>query len=248
MLEGNGCGYGANLARHLLNLRDNDHVTVYGVEGFVSDDVARAFAEAEAISSGTKYKNCLFVLSLNPPPDAQVPVAMFEDTIASVEKRLGLEGQPRAVMFHEKNGRRHAPAVWSRIYADTMTAINLPHCKRKLVDLSRDLYHRHDWEMPAGFRKAEDRDPLNYSRAEAGQAARLKRDPKAQKAMFRACWDRSDGRAGFEAALRQEGYVLDRRELDRQTRFREQAQSPTSAQERDPRQRPLFPRTPDIQA
>ena len=42
--------------------------------------------------------------------------------------------------MHEKEGRRHAHVVWSRIDADEMKAINLPHFKVKLRDLSRDLY------------------------------------------------------------------------------------------------------------
>lgn len=33
----------------------------------------------------------------------------------TIERKLGLEGQPRAIVFHEKEGRRHAQAIWSRI-------------------------------------------------------------------------------------------------------------------------------------
>lgn len=53
ILNGNERGYGAELARHLLNPRDNDHVTVHRLDGFVADDLAAAFAEAEAISGAT---------------------------------------------------------------------------------------------------------------------------------------------------------------------------------------------------
>jgi hypothetical protein len=30
------------------------------------------------------------------------------DAIAQIEKKIGLEGQPRAIVFHEKDGRRQA--------------------------------------------------------------------------------------------------------------------------------------------
>ena len=50
ILEGNERGYGANLAIHLLNPKDNDHVTVHSVDGFCSDDLVGAFAEVEAIA------------------------------------------------------------------------------------------------------------------------------------------------------------------------------------------------------
>lgn len=207
ILEGNERGYGAELARHLLNPRDNDHVTVHVMDGFVADDLFGAFAEAEAISNATQCQKYLFSLSLNPPIDADVPVQTFEEAIAQVEKRLGLSGQPRAVVFHEKNGRRHAHAVWSRIDGQELKAINLSHYKRKLSSLSQELYRTHDWEMPEGFQDASKRDPLNYKRQESGQAKRQRRDPTALKGMFRGCWDASDSKAGFEAALKEQGFM-----------------------------------------
>lgn len=210
ILEANERGYGAELARHLLNPRDNDHVTVHTMDGFVADDLFGAFAEAEAISNATQCQKYLFSLSLNPPMGADVSVEVFEEAIVQVEKRLGLSGQPRAVVFHEKNGRRHAHAVWSRIDGQALKAINLSHYKRKLFGLSRELYLTHNWEMPEGFGDVEKRDPLNYKRQEAGQAKRAQRDPKALRAMFRECWQVSDSKAGFEAALKEQGFLLAR--------------------------------------
>lgn len=210
ILEGNERGYGSGLARHLLNPCDNDHVTVHAVEGFIADDLYGAFTEAEAISGGTQCQKYLFSLSLNPPPGPAVPVEVFEQAIATVEKNLGLAGQPRAIVFHEKLGRRHAHCVWSRIDAGQMKAIKLSHYKRKLMDISRELYRTHNWDMPDGFRDHEARDPHNYSRQEAGQAKRAKADPKDLKAMFRLCWEQSDSRAAFAAALWEEGYMLAR--------------------------------------
>jgi hypothetical protein len=46
----------------------------------------------------------------------------FELAADEVERVLGLEGQPRAIVFHEKEGRRHAHVVWSRIDARAMRA------------------------------------------------------------------------------------------------------------------------------
>jgi len=210
ILEGNERGHGAELARHLLNPRDNDHVTVHAIEGFVADDLYGAFAESEAISGGTQCHKYLFSLSLNPPPGPAVPVEVFEHAIASVEKKLGLTGQPRAIVFHEKFGRRHAHCVWSRIDAGQMKAIKLSHYKRKLMDVSRELYRTHEWDMPDGFRDHDARDPENYSRQEAAQAKRAKADPKDLKAMFRRCWEQSDSRSAFAAALWENGYILAR--------------------------------------
>jgi len=225
ILEGNARGHGAELAYHLLNERDNDHVRLHNLEGFVSDDLRGAFLESEAISLGTQCQKYLFSLSLNPPTEAQVPIEAFEEVIARIEIKLGLKGQPRAVVFHEKLGRSHAHVVWSRIDVATMKAIQLPHFKRKLMAISRELYLEHGWDLPAGFLDHEARDPNRYSREEAGQAKRTKSDSAALKAMFRACWERSDSRAGFAAALLDQGYVLARGSrrgfvaVDRRARF-----------------------------
>lgn len=148
ILEGNDRGFGAELARHLLNPRDNDHVTVHAIEGFIASDLAGAFAESEAIAQGTQCRKYLFFLSLNPPPGTKVTVEAFEEAIARIEAKLGLAGQPRAIVFHEKNGRRHAHCVWSRIDARRMRAINMAHSKRKLMDISIALYREHGWPPP----------------------------------------------------------------------------------------------------
>ncbi|WP_436397712.1 AAA family ATPase [Roseobacter sp. S98] len=210
ILEGNERGYGAELARHLLNAIDNDHVEVHSIDGFVASDLSGAFEEAEAISQGTQCQKYLFSLSLNPPPGETVPDALFETAVAKVEKKLGLSGQPRALVFHEKKGRRHAHCVWSRIDAREMKAIRMSLYKTKLKEVSRELYLEQDWRLPDGFRNTSDRDPNSYRRQEAQQAKRADRDPKALRRMFRACWEQSDGRAGFAAALEEQGYLLAR--------------------------------------
>lgn len=208
ILKGNQRAGGSQLAAHLTNLRDNDHVTVHELRGFVSDDLNGAFNEAYAVSRGTRCKQFLFSLSLNPPETVDVPVEAFEQAIASIEKRLGLSDQPRAIVFHEKNGRRHAHCVWSRIDAAEMKAINLPHYKMKLRDVSRDLYLEHGWHLPRGLIASGERDPLNVTQGEWQQALRIEADPKKLKQTFVDCWAASDCRISLESALAGYGLYL----------------------------------------
>ena len=115
ILKGNQRAGGAQMAKHLLNSTQNEHIKVHEVRGFMASDVLGALNEAYAMSKGTKCKQFMYALSLSPPQDEKVPVSVFENTLERVEKKLGLEGQPRVVVFHEKEGRRHAHCVWSRI-------------------------------------------------------------------------------------------------------------------------------------
>lgn len=200
-------GAGA-LAAHLLNERDNEHVRVHELRGFVADDLHGALTEAQAIAKGTKCKQFMFSLSLNPPKGAQVGEAEFERAVDEAEKALGLDGQPRAMVFHEKEGRLHAHVVWSRIDVETMRAINLPHFKQRLTALSRDLFLENGWKLPDGLRADGGKNPHNFTLAEWQQAKRAGRDPREIKQDFQEAWARSDTLTALGNALAERGYFL----------------------------------------
>ncbi len=210
ILKGSQRGGGNQLAAHLLNEKDNEHVRVLDLRGFASDDLHGAFQEAHAISRATKCRQFLFSLSLNPPKSETASEQDFERAADEAEKRLGLSGQPRAIVLHEKEGRRHAHVVWSRIDANELKAINLPFFKTKLTDLSRDLFLTHDWTLPDGLRTNGGRSPLNFSLEEWQQAKRLGRDPREIKDAIRDCWNRSDNAKSLSHALDERGYFLAR--------------------------------------
>lgn len=212
ILEGNQRSGAGQLARHLLNTQDNDHVEIHEISGFVSDTVHGAFQEIKASACGTKCRQYMFSVSLNPPHKADVPIEAFEQAIAEMEDRLGLKGQPRVIVLHEKEGRRHAHCVWSRIDPQSMTAINLPHYKRKLNELSKELYLNHGWEIPQGFIDKAYRNPLNFTREEWQQAKRTDEDPRLLKALFIRAWESSDSAKAFAHALKAHGFWLARGE------------------------------------
>lgn len=209
ILQGNQRGGASDLARHLLK-DENEHVEVHEIRGFVSDDLHGAFKEAYAVSKGTRAKQFLYSLSLNPPGQEKVSTQDFRDAIETVEQRLNLNDQPRAIVFHEKEGRRHAHAVWSRIDTSEMKAIPLPHTKRKLMEISRDLYVQHGWKMPEGMIDRNNRDPRNFTLAQWQQAKRIGKNPKEIKRAFQEAWAISDNQSSFANALKERGYILAR--------------------------------------
>jgi hypothetical protein len=127
-----------------------------------------------------------------------------------IAQKLGLSHQPRAIVFHEKDGRRHAHVVWSRIDVEHMRSINLPHYKSKLRDVSRDIFLDQGWDMPRGLMHSRLRDPLSFSREEWQQAKRASLDPREIKAALRQCWQVSDSRTSLEQALKERGFWLAR--------------------------------------
>lgn len=209
ILVGNQRGGASNLARHLLS-PENEHVRVHEISGFASDDLHGAFNEAHAISRGTRCQQFLYSLSLNPPSGKAVTDEDFERAVSQAEQKLGLTGQPRAIVFHEKEGRRHCHTVWSRINAQEMKAIQLSYSKSKLQEVSRELYREHGWKMPRGFVDKTERDPRNFTLAEWQQAKRMGRNARDLKADLQDAWAISDSRSGFEAALQERGFKLAR--------------------------------------
>lgn len=210
ILKGNQRGGARQLARHLLNGEDNEHVHVHDLRGFVAADLAGALQEAYGLSRGTRARQFLFSLSLSPPPHAQVPTEDFEAAIGTIEAKLGLANQPRAIVFHEKAGRRHTHAVWSRIDAERMTAIHLPYYKRRLSDIAKALYLEHGWDLPPGFAGAKGPDPLSYTQAEAQQAQRAGYDPKELKRQFQEWWVAAANGPAFAQAIQAGGFCLAR--------------------------------------
>lgn len=215
ILHGNQRAGACDLARHLLN-NENEQVDVHELRGFIAEDLSSAFQEIHAVAKGTRAKQYLFSLSLNPPKNEHVSTRDFERAINHAEKLLNLNGQPRAVVFHVKNHRRHCHVVWSRINEQTMKAIPLPHTKRKLTSLSKDLYLHHGWQMPKGFLNAQEKNPLNFNLAQWQQAKRIGKDPRKLKETLQNCWINNDGQVAFIHALKDQGYRVakgDRRSI-----------------------------------
>ena len=208
ILKGSQRAGAKQLAAHLLNDRDNDHVEVLELSGFVSEELRGAFREVEAISKATRCKQYLFSLSLSPPKQVVAGEEDFRDAADRAEQALGLDGQPRAIIIHEKEGRRHAHVVWSRIDAAQLKAINLPHFKNKLTGLSKELYLDHGWDLPDGLRLNSGKSFLNFTLDEWQQAKRQDIDPREIKASMREAWERTDSLRGLSNALEERGYYL----------------------------------------
>jgi hypothetical protein len=208
--QGQSARGGQALAAHLTNTRDNDHVELHEVRGFLSNDLAGAFREVEAAAAGTRCQQPFFSVSLNPPKGHNATIEDFENAADLIEAKFPeLKGQPRTLIFHEKEGRRHCHAVWSRIN-ERGRAAQLSHSREKLKDVSRAMYAAMGIEAPAGIRERHRRDPLNYDLDTWQQAKRLGEDPRDLKKIIQEAWAVSDDRTSFERALEQNALHLAR--------------------------------------
>lgn len=202
---------GQDLATHLLNAHDNEYVEIADVRGAVAPDLHGAFAEWEAQAAAlTKCQNYLYSLSINPDP-AQGPLsrAQYLDYIARIEKRLGLSGQPRAVVFHIKEGREHCHVVWSRIDTEKEKAVHMAFDKDKLMMVTREFARDHKLELPDGYFREKGADkPRQLSVYEMAQqrATGLSREDHIERVT--SAWRASDSAKSFVQALADKGYIL----------------------------------------
>ncbi len=209
MLKGNSRGGAKDLALHLMK-EENEHVEIYELRGFASQNLMGALNEVYAVSCGTRCRQFLYSLSVNPPEQARVTTDQFVDAIDRAEKRLRLSGHSRAIVFHEKEGRRHAHCVWSRIDTANMKAVNMYQDRPRLKAVSRELFLEHGWPMLDGLADGSKRDPKNFTHEQWQQAKRIGKDPRAIKTAFQDSWAISDSGAAFLHAMRERGYVVAR--------------------------------------
>ncbi|WP_208249025.1 relaxase/mobilization nuclease domain-containing protein [Rhizobium sp. T1470] len=202
-------GLGQDLATHLLNALDNEYVEVAEVSGAVATDLHGAFAEWEAIAKGlTKCREYLYSLSVNPGPDSELSRAQYLDYAQRVEKKLGLEGQPRALVFHIKDGREHCHMVWSRIDWQSEKAIHLAFDHEKLMMVSREFARDHKLTLPDGYRRDASERGRRQSLYETQQERMTGLSKQERMDMITQAYRHSDSARSFVQALEAMGYVL----------------------------------------
>lgn len=218
ILKGSARGNGADLAVHLMNSFDNESVEIADLRGAVADDLCGAFAEFEVIAQGTKARHYLYSLSINPPQ--RLSREQYTEAIALIEERLGLAGQPRAIVFHTKpdeagGAREHCHVIWSRIDHEAMRAIHLSHDRIRLMDCACELARRFGLELPPGLqawaeRRKFEKEKLEPTLAEKAQAEKSGITADQRREEITEAFERADSAEALRAALAARGYILAR--------------------------------------
>jgi hypothetical protein len=256
VIKGNARGGAADLARHLQRRDTNERVEILQLRGVAANDLTGALREMDAYGAALRTTRTLYHASINVPAHERMTSEQRAQAIDRLESALGLTGQPRVVVEHEKHGRGgdvrvHCHIVWSRTDLEHMRAIRCDHNFRthELVarELEQDFGHQRvqgvhvERDGPNGERiKRPERTP---SHAMMQQAERSGRDPRGVKAEVTGLWQRTDSGKAFAAALEERGYTLcpgDRRDfviVDRQGEVYSLAKCVDGARAKDVRAR-----------
>ena len=210
ILKGKSRGGPIDLSLHLSNEIDNEKVTIHSVRGAASSNLYDAFREWDVVCSQTNAKKPFYSLSINPDPaQRDWSPEEWDQAIERIEDKLGLKGQPRAVVFHVKVGasdgelRKHCHVVWSRIRPN-LRSIKMSHDRYKLKACAKELATEFGLELRYGERAKSE----SFDHAKSQGKNRDSESSKHRKETITKLWYRHEAPKAFEAALKQEGYVL----------------------------------------
>jgi hypothetical protein len=213
IIKGTSCAGASRLAAHLTRTDTNERAEVKDIRGVVADNLSGALHEMEAVSAGARTTKPFYHGSINTRADERLTDEQRMYAIDKLETALGLTGQPRVIVIHEKEGREHCHIVWSRIDLDRMAAISDSHNYRKHEEVARDLEREFGHERVQGAhveRDGKDRPERTPSHREMLQAERTGLSPQEAKELMTGIWQSTKTGKEFQTALEQKGWMLAR--------------------------------------
>jgi hypothetical protein len=213
IIKGTSCAGASRLATHLTRTDTNERAEVKEVRGVVAEDLLGALREMESVAAGARTTKPFYHGSINTREDERLTDEQRTHAIDKLEASLGLAGQPRVVVVHEKEGREHCHIVWSRIDLDRMAAISDSNNYRKHEEVARALEKEFGHERVQGAhveRDGKDRPKRTPSHSEMLQAERTGVSPHQAKELIAGIWNTTKDGKEFQAALAEKGWMLAR--------------------------------------
>ena len=228
VIKGNSVKGAVALAKHLGRLDTNERRnTVLELKGVAAEDLRGALREMEAVASGNP--NCekpLYHASINSRAEERMTEEQKLKAVDRLEKELGLTGQARAIVVHEKNdGREHTHIVWARVRSDDLRVISDSHNYRSHELVARELEREFGHQRVQGVHVERDGAPRperTPNHREHQQAERTGIKPKEARDQLTQLWRSTDSAESFKAALEDRGWILargDRRDFVAINRF-----------------------------
>jgi hypothetical protein len=213
VIKGKSVAGARRLAVHLTRTDTNERAEVKEVRGVVAEDLRGALLEMEAVGAGARTSKPFYHGNINTRADERMTDEQRMHAIDRLEEKLGLSGQPRIVVVHDKKDREHCHIVWSRIDLDRMAAVSDSHNYRKHEEVARDLEREFGHERVQGAHAERDgkaRPERTPSHAEMLQSDRTGLSARQVKEKVTELWRGTDSGQSFAVALWDAGYVLAR--------------------------------------
>lgn len=152
---------------YLSEKGQNQKIALIEIKGTLSQDIGGAALEMETIAACSRAKKPFYHASINPQENETLTPEQWEKAVDLLEKNLNLEGHPRIVVEHEKDGRAHRHILWSRVSPETLKAVRMSHNFANHEKTARQLEKDFNLECVRGVHVLEegeeraDRAPTN---------------------------------------------------------------------------------------
>ena len=137
----------AKLAKHLEREDTNERVEMLEFRDVPLEDLDHALRHMQTLTAGTRGFKGLYHANIDPHADYPMTREQWFRAADVLEKELGLDGQPRVIVLHKKEGREHIHVVWARTDLETLTLRSdsnnyLAH-ERASGQLEQEFGHEH---------------------------------------------------------------------------------------------------------
>jgi hypothetical protein len=213
IIKGSSRAGPSQLSRHLQRTDTNERVKILQLDS-PTESLTEALRDWQLLSTGTRGSKGLYHANIDPDARYKMTPEQWQRAADVLEQELGLSGQPRAIVMHEKKGREHVHVVWQRTDIDTMTlksdGNNYYAHERASLALEKEFGHEHVPGKHAKRDREQQPEPpkAEISHAEWQQGERAGTDPRAFKEAITQLHQQCDTGQAFKAALEENGYVL----------------------------------------
>jgi hypothetical protein len=208
IIEGGTHNSARNLARYLLNPKENEREFLLDLRDAATDNLRGALTDWELCGrSLTKGDKILFHSYLRLRDGEALTESQWIQTIDRLEEQLGLMNCPRAIVGHNNAERGlHVHVVWSRLDMETEKLAPLHHSRRRFHEVARWAEKEFALDpVPVRERKRNDR-KLEDREIKALKEAGADRDTLAK--FVTAAWKASDSGEEMKAMLNALGVEL----------------------------------------
>ena len=145
IVRGKSRGWGGQLGNYLEAKGENETVTPLEVRGTAAQDVRRAVLEMSMRCELTKRgKLGLYHAQIAPAyGEDDLTPEQWKDAADQLEKSLGLQGQPRVIVLHEKKGKVHGHLVWQREKDGKLIKMSHSYRAHDRVRAELERQHKH---------------------------------------------------------------------------------------------------------
>ncbi len=129
-------GHGRQLAAYLTEMGENEEVRILDVDGMADFDetdlkeLLKDFSRNELL---TKSRQGIYHATINPPDEASLVIRDADWLMAAdiLAEEIGFSCQRRAIVLHQKHGRRHIHVAFERYDHEKSKMIPIDHNYRK---------------------------------------------------------------------------------------------------------------------